>query len=134
MSEDIVGIAEFIILEAFVNSEGDIPTDEELKEKIEFHASEYNGGEVLREAKSQLADRLLKDEEFNLESELEDFMSGAEGLEDLQNESVNDRIRVFLTEDGFSMKHADDFYEAIDKAVGKALYLWWKWRKEQCGD
>ena len=134
MSEDIVDIAEFIILEAFVDIDGDIPTDEELNNEIEFHASGYNGDEVLQEAKSQLADRLLKDGEFNLESELDDFMSGPEGIEDLQDEQVNECIREYLTEGGFSMKHADGFYEAIDKAVGKALYLWWKWRKEQCGD
>lgn len=121
--------AEWILGEAFAECRGDIPTDEELDNEIEWWVATDEQDAVRKRAKEMLAERQRKDGELDIDAVALEALSWYNDFDSLADD-LTDSLKEYLNDNGMSHKHLDAIVEKFGEHVINAITIYRNAKRE----
>ena len=117
--------AEWILGEAFAECRGDVPTDQEIENEIEWWVADEDEDAVRTEVKKQLAARQKNDEDCDIDAVAIEALSWFNSFESLNdNNDLTESLKEYLNDNDMSHKHINAIVIKFGEHVINAITIY----------
>ena len=122
--------AEWVLGEAMAECSGDVPTDQEIVDEIEWWVADEDKGRVHNEVRRLVAARQKNDENCDIDAVAIDALSWFNDFDAFTNNDLTESLKDYLNDNNMSHKHIDAIVEKFGEHVINAITIYRNAKKE----